>query len=299
MNLLVSGNLNLTDEQKRILSSYSESVTYHQYENETVGDCERYEYVICNNLFKHNDISKFRNLRAVQLISTGIDESLKRYARENSVGLYNAKGVYSIPMAEHSVMQILNMCRNCRLSVKNQEKKIWEKNRTASELFGKTVCMLGFGDVGAEIAKRLEAFGCRIHIVNRTKIQCGYEYHPLSELEKAVSECDILIAAIALTEDTRKIIDKNVLKALPDGGMFVNVSRGGVVDEKALIDILKNETIYAALDVFENEPLDEKSPLWELENVYVTPHSSFIGDKNGERLFRLIENNLKNYREGR
>lgn len=295
MRILISGNIHFTSGQKDIISGCAEKITYHKNEIMPVANPEEYEYVICNNLFRHNDITKFRLLQAIQLTSAGIDEKLLTYTQKNNICLYNAENVYSSPIAEHTVMQILNIYRNTRFSIKNQENRIWEKDRELKELTEKRICIVGFGNVGREIAKRLDAFRCKIAAVNRTKTECDdIKYYPLYRLQEAVRECDVLIIAIAETAETKGLIDKNIFDCMKPESILVNVARGRIVNEKDLIYALCDRKISAAaLDVFQKEPLDTKSALWGMPNVYITPHSSFIGDKINDRLFDVIIANLK------
>lgn len=295
MRILISGNIHFTSEQKDIISGCAEKITYHKNEIMPVVNPEDYEYVICNNLFRHNDITKFRSLQAIQLTSAGIDEKLLKYTQKNNICLYNAENVYSSPIAEHTIMQILNIYRNTRFSIKNQENRIWEKDRELKELTEKRICIVGFGNVGREIAKRLDAFGCKIAVVNRTEIKAEkITYYPLNGLNRAAAECDVLIIAIAESEETRNLIDKKIFDCMKPTSILVNVARGSIVNEKDLIYALGDRNISAAaLDVFCREPLDVKSALWGMPNVYITPHNAFIGDKVNDRLFDVIVKNLK------
>ena len=162
------------------------------------------------------------------------------------------------------------------------------------ELSGKRVCILGCGDVGREIAKRLRAFGCHITGVNRTvRVLPDFdEVLPLDKLAETAAACDILVCCIALTPETRGIVSEKIFGRLHDGAVFVNVARGALADEAALTKWLQNGGC-AVLDVFEEELLPESSPLWDMENVLLTPHNSFVGDGNRARLWEKIKENLR------
>ena len=155
------------------------------------------------------------------------------------------------------------------------------------------LCILGCGDVGREIAKRLKAFGCHITGVNRTvRVLPDFdEVLPLDKLADAAAACDILVCCIALTPETRGIVSEEIFGRLHDGAIFVNVARGALADEAALTKWLQNGG-HAVLDVFEEEPLPESSPLWDMENVVLTPHNSFVGEGNRARLWERIKENL-------
>lgn len=294
MNILVTSAFQLNSEELAALEAAGHKVFLHPDERASVEQPERYEAVVCNGLFLYNSIERFTNLRLIQLTSAGLDRVPLDYIRAHSIELHNAAGVYSVPMAEFAVCGILQMYKQSRFFAANQAQHKWEKHRGLLELSGKHVCILGCGDVGREIAKRLKAFGCRITGVNRTVREIPYfeEILPLDKLPDAASACDILICCIALTPETRGIVSKEVFDRLPADVIFVNIARGALADEAALTAWLQSGG-HAVLDVFEEEPLPENSPLWDMENVILTPHNSFVGDRNRARLWETIKENLK------
>lgn len=289
MNVLVTGAFQLNSEELAVLEAAGHKVFTHPDERTPVEQPKRYEAVVCNGLFLHNPIERFTNLRLIQLTSAGLDRVPLDYIRAHGIELHNAAGVYSVPMAEFAVCGILQLYKQSRFFAENQAQHKWEKHRGLLEASGKRVCILGCGDVGREIAKRLKAFDCRITGVNRTmrKIPDFEEILPLDKLPDAAAVCDILICCIALTPETRGIVSKEVFDHLPAGAVFVNVARGALVDEAALTAWLRSGG-HAVLDVFKEEPLPETSPLWDMENVILTPHNSFVGDGNRARLWETI-----------
>lgn len=293
MNVLVTGAFQLNSEELAALEAAGHQVCVHPDERGPVEHPERYEAVICNGLFLHNPIENFTNLRLIQLTSAGLDRVPLDYIRAHGIELHNATGVYSVPMAEFAVCGILQLYKQSRFFTENQARHKWEKHRGLLELSGKRVCILGCGDVGREIAKRLHAFGCHITGVNRTvrELPDFDEVLPLNKLVEATSACDILVCCIALTPETRGIVSKEVFDRLPTGAIFVNIARGALADEAAMTAWLQNGGL-AVLDVFEEEPLPEDSPLWDMENVILTPHNSFVGEGNRERLWTRIKESL-------
>lgn len=293
MNILVTGAFQLNSGEREQLKSAGHKVFIHGDER-TLVDCpERYEAVVCNSLFLYNPIERFTSLRVIQLTSAGLDRVPLDDIRVRNIALHNAAGVYSVPMAEFAVCGILQLYKQSRFFAANQTQHKWEKHRGLLELSGKRVCILGCGDVGCEIAKRLHAFGCHITGVNRTvrELSDFDEVLPLDKLAEAASACDILVCCIALTPETRGIVSEEIFGCLHDGAIFVNVARGALADEAALTKWLQSGGC-AVLDVFEGEPLPESSPLWEMENVVLTPHNSFVGEGNRERLISLIMKNI-------
>ena len=132
--------------------------------------------------------------------------------------------------------------------------------------------------------------------VNRSLKQehCFDKLLPLTDLLHGIAVADVVVLTIALTQETRHLINENALAVLRDGCVLVNVARGGIVDTGALTRALTHRNIYAALDVFEEEPLSADSLLWNLNNVIITPHNSFVGGHNAQRLFSVIKGNLIN-----
>lgn len=293
MNVLVTGAFQLNSEELAALETVGHRVFVHPDERIPVEQPERYEAVVCNGLFLHSPIERFTSLRLIQLTSAGLDRVPLDYVRAHGIELHNAAGVYSVPMAEFAIGGILQLYKQSRFFAANQAQHKWEKHRGLLELSGKRACILGCGDVGREIAKRLKAFGCHITGVNRTvRVLPDFdEVLPLDKLAETAAACDILVCCIALTPETRSIVSEEIFGRLHDGAIFVNVARGALADEAALTKWLQSGG-HAVLDVFAEEPLPESSPLWDMEDVVLTPHNSFVGDGNRERLWTRIKESL-------
>ena len=291
MKILITGAFPITREEITELENAGHELFFQQQERDQTEHPENYDAVVCNALFLYNPIESFSSLKLIQLTSAGLDRVPLAYIRSHGIELYNASGVYSIPMAEFAVGGILQLYKGSRAFCDSQREHRWAKQRDLRELNGKTVCIVGTGDVGCEMAKRLKAFGCHVIGVNRTAraVQGFDEHYPLAELGSAASRADILICSLALTDETRGLIGKELFAGLPDGAVFVNVSRGALADESSLIEWLRSERSFGAvLDVFENEPLPEDSPLWDMDKVILTPHNSFVGEGNHNRLTKVI-----------
>lgn len=294
MNLLITGAWQQAKEYIPTIESKGHQVQFLQFERDKL-PCE-YEWVegiIGNGIFLSHPIEKFFNLKYIQLTSAGFDRVPMDYVKEHGIEIYNARGVYSVPMAEYAVAGVLELYKKMRFFHENQKKHNWEKHRGLLELFGKTVVIVGCGDVGTECAKRFRAFGCAVVGVNRTvKEKVAFDrIVPLSDIETVLPEADLVVLTVALTEETRHLMNAERLKLLKASTVIVNIARGGIMDTNALIDCLPNLG-GAVLDVFEEEPLDEKSPLWDMKNVLITPHNSFVGDGNIERLSALVITNI-------
>ena len=297
-HVLLTGAYQYTEEQLSMIEKLGWKVTFVKNELEPIGvPADQFDAVVCNALFLHNDIAEFKKLKMVQATSTGLDRLPVEYMEKHHIHCYNAKGVYSIPMAEWAVMSILEICKNAQSFFRKQQEHTWEKDRSLLELTDKKVCIIGYGDVGHETANRLAAFGTEITAVNRSRVEEDgviSRWLPLDRLDEALSEADIVILCIALTEETRGLLNADRLRLMKQGSILVNVARGPLIDEKELISCLKEGKLRgAALDVFETEPLPAESELWEMSGVIIGPHNSFVGDKVRERMFSLIYRNLE------
>lgn len=297
MKLLLTGAFKYSQEQLNMIQSLGYEVTFVQDERVPLDiDVSEFEAVVCNSLFLYNDITRFKKLEFIQLTSAGLDRVPLDYLKEKGIKLFNAKGVYSIPMAEWVVLKILEIYKKSRKFYDNQAEHKWDKQRDLLELTDKTASIIGFGSVGYEVAKRLKAFDVKVIGVGRRKIESDLldEYYLIEDIDQVLNKSDIVILTLPLTEETRHLIDRDKIKNMKDNSVLVNVSRGGVIDEAALIEAIQcGKFLGVALDVFEEEPISKDDLLWDLENVIITPHNSFISDKVSDRLFECIEANLR------
>lgn len=305
MNLLITGAFKYSDFQINELKSLGYKIFYIQDERISLKeqcvnfDISEIEVVVCNGLFLYNDIKEFSNLKFIQLTSAGMDRVPIEYIKENGIKIFNARGVYSIPMAEWAILKILEIYKKSKTFYKNQDKNKWEKQRDLLELNNKTASIIGFGSVGMEVAKRLKVFGVNVIVVDGRNIEdneikyIDRLYKP-NDMKMAIQESNIVILTLPLTEKTKHIIDKNVFNIMNENTVLINISRGGVIDEEALIETIEQRQLLGvALDVFEEEPLSISSKLWNFENVIITPHNSFVSDEVKERLFELMIENLR------
>ncbi len=297
MRLLITGAWKEAEKFISQLEGYGHRVIFMQQEADRL-PCEPSwaEGVVCNGLFLHHEIEAFTNLKYIQLTSAGLDRVPVEYIRKHKIALNNARGVYSIPMAEFAVCGVLQIYKKAALFRENQKTHLWEKHRDLLELYGKNVLIIGCGSVGTECAKRFSAFGCRIIGID-LKLFDSPDFdriYGLDNAETVIPEADVIVLTLPLTKATEGFVDERFLYSLKKGCVLVNISRGKVIDTGALTDALNCRDIYAVLDVFEDEPLSEESPLWDMDNVIVTPHNSFVGDGADHRLNKLILRSIVN-----
>ena len=202
--------------------------------------------------------------------------------QDTNVVVTTASGIYSGPLAEFVLMAMLQHAKELDHLRSDKAAKIWRQGAVGT-LENKTLCVIGMGSIGRAIAGRARPFGMRIVGVKRTVREddeaWGYadELYPTAELRTALGEADYVAATLPGTPETRRLIDAEALAATRQGAYFANVGRGAVVDEAALVEALQSGHLAgAALDVFEVEPLPEESPLWELDNVIVSAHTTDV-----------------------
>ncbi len=295
MNILVTGAWAQGKEATEKLNALGHKAVFMQNEKDSLPcKSDEIDAVICNGLFLYHSIEDFKNLRYIQLTSAGYDRVPIEKVKEKNIKIFNAGGVYSVPMSEFAVGAVLHMFKKFSYFSENQKKHRWEKNRELVELNNKTVCIFGCGNIGSECAKRFSAFGCRVLGVDVFEDEKEYfEKIVLFENAKDIlSEADVVVLTMPLTEETRHSINESVFSLMKNGAVVVNIARGALIDTDDLIKALGSKLGGAVLDVFEDEPLNENSPLWDFENVIITPHNSFVSDGNNKRLWELIFHNL-------
>jgi phosphoglycerate dehydrogenase-like enzyme len=259
------------------------------------------EVLICYDPFKTLDIKKMKKLKWIQLSSIGIDQLPAEYVESTSIIVTNNKGGYSIPMGEWIVLKTLELFKGSKELYENQINRKWKIDTSILELYGKTIGFIGTGTIAIEAAKRLQGFGVNILGVNTDGRDIEYfkECYSMSELDQMLKVCDVVVGTIPYTKATHHLINEERFKAMKRGAYFINVARGSIVDEVCLIKNLKDGSLAgAALDVYEEEPLKEHNPLWDLNNVILTSHNSWISEMRNQRRFDLIYKNMEKYAQG-
>lgn len=290
MNLLITGAWTGAKDYINQIENAGHAVVFMQYEKDDL-PCtyEWVEGVICNGLFLSHPIEKFVNLKYIQLTSAGFDRVPMDYVQQNEIEIHSARGVYSIPMAEYTITGVLQLYKKMNYFRESQKRHEWNKHRGLIELFGKTVCIVGCGSVGTECAKRFQAFGCNVLGVDLYPREDTYysRMEGLSELDNMLIESDVVVLTLPLTDETKHLMNHDRFGKMKRNAILVNIARGAVVDMDALIVSIENLG-GVVLDVFEEEPLEEESSLWDMEKVIVTPHNCFVGDGNMKRLEQII-----------
>lgn len=240
------------------------------------------------------------DLKWLHLTNAGIEPygDLGLYANRDIL-LTNASGVYGASIAEHAVGLMVGVSRFFERHVLNKQSRRWQRIPEARDLYGSTVVIMGLGDLGSQLAKRLSSFGCRILGVRRSgfdkppHVEAVYPPHALLTVAR---EADYLVNCLPQTAETVGLLDHRVFEAMPTGSVLINVGRGSAVVESALVDAIRSGHLYGAgLDVADPEPLPPESPLWDLDNVLITSHSSSASSLQEQRSYELFTDLLDRY----
>jgi phosphoglycerate dehydrogenase-like enzyme len=250
---------------------------------------------IANHVFE-----KAKNLKWVQALGTGVDGITDQPALRKDVLVTNMHGFHGGPVSEAALLAMLSLARDLPRSLRQQARRKWDRF-PARLLKGKTVGIFGVGAIAAELAPKCKALGMKVvGISSAAREVPGFDaVHGREELAQAVKEWDYFVLLTPFTPETKNIVDAKILAAMKPSSFFINLARGGVVDEDALLHALKNKKIAgAALDVFAREPLPEDSPFWDMENVIVTQHQGGFFDGYPGFAIPVVEENLRKYLAG-
>jgi phosphoglycerate dehydrogenase-like enzyme len=245
------------------------------------------------------NIAKYPKLKWIQLLTAGFNTIDLKMLKESNIVLTNAKGVYSITIAEDVFTKILMINRNVKHYLDNMKEGKWSPIHYEKEIWGSTVGVLGTGSIATEIAKRMKAFEAKVIGYNRSLNKEEYfdeVYSNIDGLKTVLSNSDYVIIALPLNEATNSLINYEMMSYMKSDAVLVNIARGEIVNQDDLIRVLKERKIRAAaLDVTTPEPLPKESELWYLDNVYITPHNSPSSPYLTSRLLGLINKNLELY----
>ncbi len=250
-----------------------------------------------------------RRLKWLHSTAAGVGQLMYPELRKSGIEVTNASGVHRIPMAEHIVGTLIALARRFPDCFRYQQQSRWAQQELWNapvrprELRGQILLFIGFGAIGREVAKIIRPVGMRVWAVTRSgRAEEGLaeQVFPASKLDEALPHADFVVLAAPETPETRKLIGAREFALMKASAYFLNVSRGALVDEPALISALEQRKIAgAALDVASQEPLPPESPLWRLDNAFITPHMSAVSEHLWERQTDLLMENLERWFAGR
>ncbi|MBG0767937.1 MAG: D-2-hydroxyacid dehydrogenase [Spirochaetaceae bacterium] len=249
---------------------------------------------------RRRDLKEAKNLRWFQTPSSGVtpyvDTSL--YVHKDII-LTNAKGTYGRQIADHVLGMIIAFNHNLLTYYDQMKEKLWLSHWPTKDLWDSTLLIIGYGDIGSNLAMRAKAHAMRVIVVKRTPMEVPSHVDAIytsDSLDEVLPQADYVAVCAAATPDTENLLDRKRLLLMKQGSILINVARGSLVDEIALAELLETGHIAAAgLDVTREEPLEEESPLWTLPNVLITPHASGFSLNDPHYVFSLFLENLGHY----
>jgi phosphoglycerate dehydrogenase-like enzyme len=253
-------------------------------------------------IVKEMNLDDYPKLRWIQYLMAGYDGLDLEEFRNKGIDFCNAQNIFSKSIAEDVFTKIFYFNRNVKHYIDSKKEKKWEPIREELELTKSTVLILGVGSIGRELAKRFKAFEAYV---------IGYRSRDIPEenfdeiiveeenLNMAIQRADYVILALPLTEKTTHMFDEEKFDIMKSTALLINVARGKVVNQRDLINALKENKIRGAgLDVFDPEPLPETNLMWELDNVYITPHNASSSPYMRDRLYEMTVMNLRLFIQG-
>jgi len=249
-----------------------------------------------------------RKLKWLHSTAAGVGQLMYPELRKSGIEVTNASGVHRIPMAEHILGILIALARRFPDCFRYQQQSLWAQQELWNapirprELRGQVLLFIGFGALGREVAKIIRPLGMRVWAVTRSgRAEEGLaeQVFPASKLDEVLPQADFVVLAAPETPETRKMIGPREFGLMKPSAYFMNVSRGALVDEPALISALEQRKIAgAALDVASQEPLPAENPLWKLDNAFITPHMSAVSEHLWERQTDLLMENLERWFAG-
>jgi D-2-hydroxyacid dehydrogenase (NADP+) len=250
-----------------------------------------------------------KKLKWIHSTAAGVAQLMYPELRNSGILVTNPSGIFSVPMAEHVIGLLLALARNFPDCVRQQDRarwsqqELWDKPQHLTELNGKVLLIVGYGSIGREVAKRAKAL--EMHVWGVTRSGKGDRAHAekilaASQLEEALPDADYVLIAAPETAETKHLIGAAQIARMKRGARLINVGRGSLLDEAALIRALESGALGgAALDVVQTEPLPTESPLWRAPNLMLTPHTSAVSDRLWERETALLLELIERWFDGR
>lgn len=236
------------------------------------------------------------DLRWFHTMSAGVERLLPIMARYPDLVITNNSGAYDMPIAEHVLGSIFAIAKRQRLSFAAQQRREWHDDPVNQDVRGASLVVLGMGSIGGEVARLASALGMKVTGVRRSAADGALGPDRLADV---AADADYLAVCAPLTDATRGLVGREVIARLKPTAWVINISRGPIVDEAALLEACRERRIGgAAIDAWWEEPLPKDSPWWDLENVIVTPHTSYSSPTLGQRTIGFVLENLRRYRAG-
>jgi len=291
-----------TTELEKLAKSFPQlRVTVAEETSYTIEQLARAQIVV--GFPRPEDLPKAKNLSWLQTPSAGVGAYTNKTLYQNeSILLTSAVGTYGKQIADHVLGMIIAFNHNFFLYHRQMETQHWERYFPTSDIWESTILLIGFGDIGKNIAIRAKAHGMQVIAVKRTmseKTQYVDEVYTSESLDDLLPRADYVVLCVASTPQTENIFDARRIGYMKKGSYLINVARGALVDQEAMIQALENGNLAGAgLDVTEPEPLPPENALWRMPNVFITPHASGMSLSDSHQVFNIFFENLRQYFSG-
>ena len=296
----VSPKIKVADGSAQAQAEFRGDTKAREELNALLADAE----VIYGLFVPPNILERAPKLKWFQTMSAGVDRFASTDIWQSPVVLTGVSGIHATPIGEYVLGMMLMIAKKAPLYFQMKQEREWKRFMPGT-LRGKTVGVVGLGNIGREVARLCKAFGMRVVATRRstTKETRGRyvdKLLPAEQLKQLLSESDFAVISTPLTQETRGIIGEEELRAMKSTGYIINIGRGGLIDEEALIQALKEKRIAGAgLDVTAKEPLPADSPLWDMDNVILSPHVSGAMENYVGQATEIFCKNLKRYLDGK
>ena len=254
-------------------------------------------------------LSDAKKLKWIHSTAAGVAQLMYPELRDSGIRVTNPSGIFSVPMAEHTMGLLIALARNFPDSVRHQDQsrwaqqELWDQPQHLTELNGQLLLIVGYGSIGHELARRAKAFDIRVWGVSRTgKVDASLaeKIVPIGQLHEVLPQADFVVVSAPETSETKQLIGAPELARMKPTARLINVARGSLLDQSALLAALRQKKIAgAALDVTDPEPLPAADPLWKAPNLLITPHTSAISDRLWPRQTVLLLDLLERWFAGR
>lgn len=295
---------NISEKHKQRLKERfpNRTFVFSKSEEDAIQYAEEAEvYITYARTSNQTFFEKAKNLKWVHVMSAGFEELSLDILKEKNILLTNVRGIHAIQMSEYAISMLLQVYRQGKVIIKNEENRVWDRSNRLNEITGKTMVVVGAGAIGSEVARLGKAFRMHTIGVSRSGREAEYfdEVHKVTELNHVLGKADFVISILPSTNETKDLYTYEEFQAMPNHAVFLNMGRGdAVVEEDLLKAIQENQIAHAVLDVVREEPLPADHPFWFEENITITPHVSGVSPNYVSRALEILVENLSVYEQG-
>ncbi|WP_106494561.1 D-2-hydroxyacid dehydrogenase [Lentibacillus sp. Marseille-P4043] len=299
--ILFSAKLSSKHQTKLAQHFPDQHFRFHETMNEAKKDLAEAEVLVTfGDDLTESLLKKAEKLKWIMVLSAGMDQMPLDAIGKRNILVTNARGIHKTPMSEYVISMLLQVYRQAKTLIHNEESHHWDKGVHMQELTGKTMLIAGAGAIGQEVARLAKAFQMKTIGISRSGKSVDYfdANYPTAELAKLLPETDIVVSVLPSTPETEHFYTYEHFQLLPNHAVFLNMGRGNAVDSDVLLQAVRQgEIAHAILDVFEVEPLPENHPFWREENITVTPHLSGVSKQYITRALEIFDHNLQTYQK--